>query len=104
MVFRVEPEVFTPDGDGLNESIQLIYNFEESGNVLNISIFDVSGRLVRQLTQNYIAGFSGSIEWDGRGDSLSTLPVGYYIFLVDVFNPNGKRLNAKLKVVVGSRY
>lgn len=103
-VFRIEPEIFTPEGDGFDESTKLIYNFEESGNVLNINIFDINGRLVRQLAQNYIAGFSGSIEWDGRGDSLGTLPVGYYIFLVDVFNPNGKRQTAKLKVVVGSRY
>lgn len=102
--FSIEPEVFTPDGDGQNEFTKIKFEFEDVGNVLNISIFDASGRPVRQLVQNYLAGTSGSIEWDGKGDSMQVLPVGYYILLIDSFNPNGNRKTAKLKVVLGGFY
>jgi hypothetical protein len=102
--FSIEPQIFTPDGDGQNESVKVKYQFEDVGNVLNISIFDVSGRPVRKLTQSYLAGTSGNIEWDGKGDSMQILPVGYYILLIDSFNPNGNRKTAKLKVVLGGVY
>lgn len=103
-VFKIEPEVFTPDGDGQNESTNLQFQLDQNGFVANIQIFDVNGRLVRQLAQNQLLGVNGNIEWDGKNNSFEVVPVGYYIILADLFNSSGEKKQYKGKVVVGSRY
>jgi hypothetical protein len=103
-VFKIEPEVFTPDGDGQNEATNIQFQMSQNGFVANISIFDVNGRKIRQLAQNQLLSVNGSIEWDGKNDTNEVVPVGYYILLVELFNPTGEKKEFKGKVVVGSRF
>ena len=103
-VFTIEPEVFTPDGDGQNEATNLTFQLDQNGYIANVQIFDINGRLVRQLAQNQLLGINGSIEWDGKNNTFEVVPVGYYIIFADLFNPSGNKKQYKGKVVVGSRY
>lgn len=102
--FWFEPQVFTPDGDGIDEYTTLKYQLNESGNAANIRVFDVSGRLVKQLTQNYLLANSGEIIWDGKDHANGLVPVGYYVVLIEIFNPDGTTQVFKEKVVVGSKF
>lgn len=102
--FTIDPEVFTPDGDGQNEATNLKFQLNQNGYIANIQIFDINGRLVRQLAQNQLLGTNGSLEWDGKNNTFEVVPVGYYIILADLFNPSGEKKQYKGKVVVGSRY
>lgn len=103
-IFRIEPEVFTPDGDGQDEATKLTFQLDQSAYIVNIQIFDVNGRLVRQLTQNQLLGINSSIEWDGKAANNEVVPVGYYVFLAELFNTNGEKKHYKGKVLVGSRF
>lgn len=103
-IFTIEPEVFTPDGDGQNEATKLTFQLDQSAYIANIKIFDVNGRLVRQLVQNQLLGVNSSFEWDGKTASNEVVPVGYYILLAELFNTNGEKRHYKGKVVVGSRF
>ncbi|MFN3490289.1 MAG: gliding motility-associated C-terminal domain-containing protein, partial [Emticicia sp.] len=103
-IFKIEPEIFTPDGDGQDEATKLTFQLDQSGYIANIQIFDVNGRLVRQLAQNQLLGINSSIEWDGKTSSNEVVPVGYYILLAELFNTNGEKKHYKGKVVVGSRF
>jgi hypothetical protein len=103
-VFTIDPEVFTPDGDGQNEATNLKFQLDQNGYIANIQIFDINGRLVRQLAQNQLLGTNGNLEWDGKNNSFEVVPVGYYIILADLFNPSGEKKQYKGKVVVGSRF
>jgi hypothetical protein len=103
-IFKIEPEVFTPDGDGQDEATKLIFQLDQSAYVANIQIFDSNGRLVRQLVQNQLLGNNASFEWDGKTTNNEVVPVGYYILLAELFNTNGDKKHFKGKVVVGSRF
>jgi gliding motility-associated-like protein len=103
-IFKIEPEVFTPDGDGQDETTKLIFQLDQSAFVANIQIFDSNGRLVRQLAQNQLLGNNASFEWNGKTNNNEVVPVGYYIFLAELFNTNGDKKHFKGKVVVGSRF
>lgn len=103
-IFKIEPEVFTPDGDGQDEATKLTFQLDQSAYVANIQIFDVNGRLIRQLAQNQLLGINGSIEWDGKTVNNEVVPVGYYVLLAELFNTNGEKKHYKGKVVVGSRF
>ncbi|MDZ7934327.1 MAG: lamin tail domain-containing protein [Emticicia sp.] len=103
-IFKIEPEVFTPDGDGQDEATKLTFQLDQSAYIANISIFDVNGRLVRQLAQNQLLGINSSIEWDGKTANNEAVPVGYYVILAELFNTNGEKKYYKGKVVVGSRF
>lgn len=103
-IFKIEPEVFTPDGDGQDEATKLTFQLDQSAYIANIQIFDVSGRLVRQLAQNQLLGINSAIEWDGKTTNNEVVPVGYYVLLAELFNTNGDKKHYKGKVVVGSRF
>jgi hypothetical protein len=103
-IFKIEPEVFTPDGDGQDETTKLVFQLDQSAFVATIQIFDSNGRLVRQLAQNQLLGNSATFEWDGKAANNEVVPVGYYIILAELFNTNGDKKHYKGKVVVGSKF
>ena len=103
-IFTIEPEVFTPDGDGQNEATKLIFQLDQGAYIATIQVFDANGRLVRQLAQNQLLGVNSSIEWDGKATNNELVPVGYYVLLAELFNATGDKKHYKGKVVVGSRF
>jgi gliding motility-associated-like protein len=85
----IEPEIFSPDNDGYNDIINIIYNFKTPGYNLNVRIFDRNGRLIRTLVDSELVGTSGNISWDGITDDNTKAPVGIYIFYIKAFDSKG---------------
>ena len=86
-VYGVSPEVFTPNGDGINEVV--VFEFA----VLNINVerevtlevFDLAGRRVRQLTEiRTRSNGSYAIPWDGMDESAALVPPGTYLLKASV--------------------
>jgi len=101
--FVVSPEIFSPDNDGHNDVLSISYNFQESGNVATINIYDAAGRLVRRLVQNRLLGTSGSFTWDGVTDNNQKAAIGYYLIMIEVFDLKGNIKQYKKTVVLGGR-
>lgn len=94
--FRVEPNPFTPNGDGLNDETTLSFflaNIAEPKNLvggelrkLKILIFDLNGRLVRELynSESGAAAFvaQNSFKWDGKDQNGKLVRPGPYIVQV----------------------
>jgi hypothetical protein len=97
------PAIVSPDNDGLDDFATIQYNFPEPGYVANITIFDASGRAVRYLERNTLAGVKGYYRWDGLGEKQQKLPVGLYIIYTEVFNLNGKTKKFKNTIVLARR-
>jgi hypothetical protein len=100
----VEPEVFTPDGDGYKDFTQIFYKVSETGYVANVAVFDAVGREVRRLASNQLIPTEGQWRWDGANMLGEKAPIGIYIVLVELFSPSGKKEMLKEKVVLGARF
>lgn len=100
---RVTPSVFSPDNDGRDDFLTIAYRFPIPGFVANISIFDASGRLVRNLQRNALSGIEGFYRWDGLNDKQQKLPQGIYIIYTEVFHPGGARKVFKNPVTLARR-
>ena len=98
--FVVEPEAITPNGDGVDDFATIRYSLTGPGRVASVRIFDVQGRLVRNLVKNQTIGTDGSLHWEGQDDQGKTVRTGYYLVLIDSFDSAGNTQQFKKKVVV----
>ena len=99
----LQPQVFSPDNDGMDDLAVITCQLPEVGYIGNITIFDAQGRPVRQLLQNGVLGNRNNIIWDGLGENKQQLPVGIYIAFTEVFDLQGRVKRWKLPVVVARR-
>jgi hypothetical protein len=100
---EITPKVFSPDNDGRDDIITIQYAVAEPGYIANLTIFDASGRPVRNLVRNGILGLTGYWNWDGLDDKGLKLPVGTYIVFTEVFNLQGKKDKFKNTVVLARK-
>jgi Lamin Tail Domain/CHU_C Type IX secretion signal domain/Bacterial Ig-like domain len=100
---NINPEIFSPDNDGIDDFLTIDYSFPSPGYVANITIFDVSGRPVRYLQRNALSGIKGSYRWDGLGEKKQKLQQGIYIVFTEIFNTEGNKKQFKNTVVLARR-
>ena len=88
---RVEPNPFTPNGDDVNDDVEISYNILKltgKGAPVKVTIHDLSGKLVREvISEDRASGHYGRDSddvWDGRDDNGALVPPGIYLFRVDV--------------------
>jgi len=99
----LEPQVFSPDEDGYNDITNIYYEFEEGGNIANIVIYDVNGRLIRTLTTNELLAASGFWTWDGLDENGQKARIGIYAVIIEIFDINGNVKTYKLACVVAGK-
>ncbi len=102
--FEISPKVFLPDNSGQADFTSIRYQFEESGHVASIRIFDARGRAVKDLVQNATLSTTGSLQWDGTDDHYQKVKMGYYLIYIELFHANGTKQVFKEKVVVAERF
>ena len=86
----VEPRVFSPNGDGVNDISRFSLNLlQVTENVpLRLEIFDLSGRLLRQQEGLHESG-RFSFSWNGRDDQQELVVPGLYMYRIIVKAKNG---------------
>ena len=99
----VSPDLFSPDGDGIDDNCMISYQFDEPGYTMNVYIFAASGQLVRHLAKGELVGQEGSLVWNGTDDNNNRVPVGIYVVVTEVFNFDGVVKKYKKGVVVATR-
>jgi len=100
----IEPETFSPDGDGFDDIVSISYAFDGPGFVGNIIIFDSRGRQIRNLVRSKILGTTGTFSWDGTKDNGDKAAVGIYIIFLDAFSSDGRISKIKKTCVLASRF
>ncbi|MEO7312829.1 MAG: lamin tail domain-containing protein [Chitinophagaceae bacterium] len=101
---KITPEIFSPDNDGFDDFALVNFNFPEPGYVVNITIFDGTGRAVKILQKNATCAASGSFRWDGLNDKQAKVPIGIYVVYTEIFNLKGQKKNFKNSVVLARRF
>ncbi len=102
--FQLQPAVFTPDEDGLDDFTTLQYQFPGQGNIATVTIFDAAGREIKKWVRNELLGAEGFYTWDGTDDRGAKVRTGRYIVYISLFNMQGKVRQFKRDVVVGARF
>lgn len=98
--FYAEPEVFSPDNDGYQDVVTFFYELEIPGQVGNITIYDDSGREIRQLVRSDLLGTQGAYSWDGLSDRNEKAAIGIYIVVLELFDLEGNTSMKKIPCVV----
>jgi hypothetical protein len=99
----IDPEIFSPDGDGNNDVLNIYYRFDIGGQNCTIKIYDSRGRPVRTLINNETIGTEGLFSWDGLSDDHQKAAIGIYIILVEVWDYDGHRQQYKKSAVLATR-
>jgi hypothetical protein len=99
---KLDPEIFSPDEDGMNDLVSIHYHFNEPAMHMNVFIYDSNGRLVKTLVNNELIGPDGTYSWDGRNNAREKERIGIYVIYVEAINLSGgiKRYK-KICVVAG---
>lgn len=100
----VEPETFSPDNDGVDDVLNISYNFSEPGYVASVVIYDAKGRLVKNLVQNELLGISGTFSWDGINERNEKARIGIYIIFVEAFSADGNVKSFKKTAVLAGYF
>lgn len=102
--FRIEPEAFSPDMDGIDDICFIRYKTETNGYVANVIILNAAGEKICRIASNILLSSEGYLAWDGRTDKGLNANVGIYVAYIEAFNPTtGDKKIEKLPVVVTSR-
>jgi hypothetical protein len=81
----------TPDSDGVEDLLVILFRSPSAENVLRVTLFDESGCPVRTLADNLYIGYEASLTWDGTDDNGSLLPTGIYVVLITAFDSTGNK-------------
>ena len=86
----VEPRVFSPNGDGVNDISRFSLNLlQVTENVpLRLEIFDLSGRLLHHQEGLHESG-RFSFSWNGRDNQQALIAPGLYMYRIVVEAKNG---------------
>ena len=98
--FTLSGNKLSPDEDGYQDVVQILYSLPETGYTANINIFDSSGRKQKEIATNELLGTEGSFKWDGTTDDNTKARLGIYIIFIEYFNLEGTVIQQKLPVVV----
>ncbi len=96
----IKPKIFHPNNDGVRDFAGIHYQFDQSGYLVSIFIYDIEGRKIKEIVNNDLSGTAGFYRWDGTNETKSLVDPGYYIILVDVLDPTGNSFQIKKTVVV----
>lgn len=101
--FHLGYTVFSPDGDGYRDLLEVEYRLPRSGYLGKIYIYDDKGVLVKKLVNNLSFSRQGKIEWDGRNEAGLNCPTGIYILVAEALDLNGNRVQKKIAAVLSGR-
>jgi hypothetical protein len=102
----VSPSPFTPNGDGINDVVFFQFQVHELSEPreLAVTVFDLSGRVMRDLSNRSVIrgvfGDAADLGWDGRDESGNLVPTGLYLYRISLQTDSGDEHRQGTLVVV----
>lgn len=94
------PNPFSPDGDGFEDFTTITLKLKNNINKVRIKIFDIKGRLAKNLIIDELVPSNYSVIYDGTDDNNRKLPMGVYILYVESKNTDDFKSEVYKKVFV----
>lgn len=101
---QLASETFSPDNDGFEDALQVLYHFKEPGLTANVSIYNNRGTLIRRLVRNQTLSSEGTFIWDGLTDFSEKASVGIYFIYCEVFNTKGQVKKFRKTCVLAAKF
>lgn len=95
-----EPPVFSPGNDGNGDLLAVTLRTPGPGWMAGVRIYDATGRLLRRLAGEVMAGAVQTFFWDGITENGDRAPVGFCVIRAERVGPEGKTERVKKTVVV----
>lgn len=102
-ILSIEPNPFSPDGDGFEDIAFIRYHLKHPNSRLDLKIYDVRGRKVRWLANNEFVGQEGEKLWDGKDEQGRELPVGIYVAYLEALAQGDTRIEKAKRAIVIAR-
>ncbi len=99
----IDPEIFSPDNDGYNDVLNIRCKSETPGKMLNITVYDSKGRLIKYLVKNQLMSEENVYSWDGITEKNLKANVGVYIVYVEMLDMQGKVNHFKKTAVLATK-
>jgi hypothetical protein len=99
----VMPEVFVPLV-GQPDFASIVYEFNSSGYMGSVRIYDQQGRTVKTVAENILFGASGLLRWEGDRDDGTKAPVGNYMILLELVSDAGELKRIRKRVAIGGNF
>ncbi|HYG40211.1 MAG TPA: lamin tail domain-containing protein [Cytophagales bacterium] len=100
---KIDPPVFSPDGDGYNDFTLINFLFEEPGNMVSVNLYDKEGRILKNLIDNQTLSLNGFIQWNGEDNNGNRVKSGIYLVLIEIFTSTGEKRKYKKEVIVATK-
>ena len=81
--FRIDPNPFTPNGDGINDEMTVAFDVQRllTPKPVRLEVFDLNGRRLHLIELQLSSG-GYSQRWDGRDSGGQMVPPGLYILRI----------------------
>lgn len=99
----LNPEVFSPDNDGVDDRLEIIYKLEQPGYTATIAVYSADGKFITYIANNEMLSMEGTLFWDGFDNGNNLCPVGIYVIYVEMFNLTGNKVVEKHAAVLSRR-
>jgi len=100
-IVNITPHVMSPNNDGHDDMLQIQYQFEKDGYMMNAYLFNEKGQFLCKLVDNQLCGTQGDFYWNGLRNN-QRLPEGLYIVMVEMMRMNAKPLRFKKLIGIKS--
>lgn len=98
----LEPNPFSPDGDGYEDVCMFRLNFPFHLMNLVIRLFTLDGHCIKKMEWAEVGGIFFWV-WDGQLDDGRKIPIGAYVVLVEARDIFSGRMQKKKKILVSAR-
>ncbi|MBK8969325.1 MAG: lamin tail domain-containing protein [Saprospiraceae bacterium] len=85
----LDPPRLSPDGDGFEDFLNILYQAPAAGYAATLTIFDSQGILVKRIARQELLGTTGTMRWDGDLDDGTLARPGIYVLFLEIFSPQG---------------
>jgi hypothetical protein len=99
----IQPAIFSPDNDGIDDYISIRVQFNVPGFVANIAVFNDKGNKIKTIASNTTIGTEEFFSWDGTKNDHDAADIGMYLIYFEFFDPHGNIRRDKKVITLAKR-